>query len=389
MAITFPSNPSISDTHVVGGITWTWNGSSWDSSSTETDTLASVTSRGNSTTGPITVDTYVNIEDGALVVRTDTGNPAYVDLYCEVGNAHRTRIKSAAHASYSGNVELTLPTTTGTLALTSDVPTNTDALNEGSTNVYYTDARVDTHLNQSNPTAGYVLSWDGADYAWVAQSGGGGGGGVDLTAFSVGAEAPASGDGGIAYDNTTGVFTYTPPTAGGIGAVGLTALSVGAEGTPSGNGALSYDNTSGVFTYTPPTIDGMGGVAADTSPQLGANLDMNSNNITGTGAITITGDVTATNFVTTSDARLKSNITNITDALAKVTQLNGKQYTMYGQDDQIGLIAQEVEQVLPQMVHTRDDMMGTKAINYQNMVALLVEAVKELQTEIKGLKGTA
>jgi len=389
MAITFPSNPSISDTHVVGGITWTWNGSSWDSSSTETDTLASVTSRGNSTTGPITVDTYVNIEDGALVVRTDTGNPAYVDLYCEVGNAHRTRIKSAAHASYSGNVELTLPTTTGTLALTSDVPTNTDALNEGSTNVYYTDARVDTHLNQSNPTAGYVLSWDGADYAWVAQSGGGGGGGVDLTAFSVGAEAPASGDGGIAYDNTTGVFTYTPPTAGGIGAVGLTALSVGAEGTPSGNGALSYNNTSGVFTYTPPTIDGMGGVAADTSPQLGANLDMNSNNITGTGDITITGDVTATNFITTSDARLKSNITNITDALAKVTQLNGKQYTMYGQDDQIGLIAQEVEQVLPQMVHTRDDMMGTKAINYQNMVALLVEAVKELQTEIKGLKGTA
>lgn len=389
MAITFPSNPSISDTHVVGGITWTWNGSSWDSSSTETDTLASVTSRGNSTTGPITVDTYVNIEDGALVVRTDTGNPAYVDLYCEVGNAHRTRIKSAAHASYSGNVELTLPTTTGTLALTSDVPTNTDALNEGSTNVYYTDARVDTHLNQSNPTAGYVLSWDGADYAWVAQSGGGGGGGVDLTAFSVGAEAAASGDGGIAYDNTTGVFTYTPPTAGGIGAVGLTALSVGAEGTPSGNGALSYDNTSGVFTYTPPTIDGMGGVAADTSPQLGANLDMNSNNITGTGDITITGDVTATNFVTTSDARLKSNITSITDALAKVTQLNGKQYTMYGQDDQIGLIAQEVEQVLPQMVHTRDDMMGTKAINYQNMVALLVEAVKELQTEIKGLKGTA
>lgn len=389
MAITFPSNPSISDTHVVGGITWTWNGSSWDSSSTETDTLASVTSRGNSTTGPITVDTYVNIEDGALVVRTDTGNPAYVDLYCEVGNAHRTRIKSAAHASYSGNVDLTLPTSTGTLALTSDIPANTDALNEGSTNVYYTDARVDTHLNQSNPTAGYVLSWDGADYAWVAQSGGGGGGGVDLTAFSVGAEAAASGDGGIAYDNTTGVFTYTPPTAGGIGAVGLTALSVGAEGTPSGNGALSYNNTSGVFTYTPPTIDGMGGVAADTSPQLGANLDINSNNITGTGAITITGDVTATNFITTSDARLKSNITSITDALAKVTQLNGKQYTMYGQDNQIGLIAQEVEQVLPQMVHTRDDMMGTKAINYQNMVALLVEAVKELQTEIKGLKGTA
>jgi len=351
MAITFPSNPSISDTHVVGGITWTWNGSSWDSSSTETDTLASVTSRGNSTTGPITVDTYVNIEDGALVVRTDTGNPAYVDLYCEVGNAHRTRIKSAAHASYSGNVELTLPTTTGTLALTSDIPTT------------YTDGDVDTHLNTGTAAGGQVLSWDGADYAWVAQSGGGGGGGVDLTAFSVGAEAAASDDGAIAYDNTTGVFTYTPPTAAGIGA------ATAAQGTLA-DSALQN-------------------VSEDTTPQLGGNLDINSNNITGTGDITITGDITASNFVTTSDARLKSNITSITDALAKVTQLSGKKYTMYGQDDQIGLIAQEVEQVLPQLVHTRDDDMGTKAINYQNMVALLIEAVKELQTEIKGLKGIA
>ena len=40
----------------------------------------------------------------------------------------------------------------------------------------YTNADVDTHLNQSNPTSGYVLSWNGSDYAWVTQSGGGGGG---------------------------------------------------------------------------------------------------------------------------------------------------------------------------------------------------------------------
>ena len=41
-------------------------------------------------------------------------------------------------------------------------------------NAGYTDANVDSHLNQSNPTSGYVLSWNGSDYAWVAQSGGGG-----------------------------------------------------------------------------------------------------------------------------------------------------------------------------------------------------------------------
>ena len=49
---------------------------------------------------------------------------------------------------------------------------DTDDLTQGSTNLYYSNALVDTHLNQSNPTSGYVLSWDGADYAWVAQSGG-------------------------------------------------------------------------------------------------------------------------------------------------------------------------------------------------------------------------
>ena len=64
----------------------------------------------------------VKIDDGAITIRTGTGNVAYVDLYCEVSNAHRTRIKSAAHSEYSGNVDVTLPTSTGTLALTSDLP---------------------------------------------------------------------------------------------------------------------------------------------------------------------------------------------------------------------------------------------------------------------------
>ena len=40
----------------------------------------------------------------------------------------------------------------------------------------YANSDVDSHLNQSNPTSGYVLSWNGSDYAWVAQSGGGAGG---------------------------------------------------------------------------------------------------------------------------------------------------------------------------------------------------------------------
>ena len=57
---------------------------------------------------------------------------------------------------------ITFPDASGTVALTSDIP------------VAYTDADVDAHLNQSNPTSGYVLSWNGTDYAWVAQTASGG-----------------------------------------------------------------------------------------------------------------------------------------------------------------------------------------------------------------------
>ena len=71
----------------------------------------------------------------------------------------------------------------------------------------YSDSTVDTHLNQSTAANNEVLSWNGSDYDWVPQSGG-----IALTSLSVnGTEGTADGDGGIAYDNSTGVFTYTPP----------------------------------------------------------------------------------------------------------------------------------------------------------------------------------
>jgi hypothetical protein len=61
----------------------------------------------------------------------------------------------------------------------------------------------------------------------------------------------------------------------------LTDLSVGAEGTASGDGAISYDNTTGVFTYTPPVIPsaGIANVVEDTTPQLGGELDGQGNTL--------------------------------------------------------------------------------------------------------------
>lgn len=59
----------------------------------------------------------VTIKSGAIQIRTDSA-PGYVDFYCEVSNAHRTRLKSAAHADYSGNIDVTLPVVAGTLLTT-------------------------------------------------------------------------------------------------------------------------------------------------------------------------------------------------------------------------------------------------------------------------------
>ena len=105
-----------------------------------------------------------------------------------------------------------------------------------------------------------------------------------------------------------------------------------------------------------------------------------------TGALNATGDVVA---FSSSDYRLKDNVKEINNALDKVSQIRGVEFdwnenqTVYEGHD-IGVLAQEVEKVAPEIVVTRDD--GYKAVNYQKLTALLIEAVKELKEEIKELK---
>ena len=110
------------------------------------------------------------------------------------------------------------------------------------------------------------------------------------------------------------------------------------------------------------------------------------NDITPSYHLDVNGTIRATGeVIADSDIRLKSNINTITNAVDTVKSLRG---TSYIKDDKpnIGLIAQEVEEVMPFMVSTASDEMGTKSVNYQNMVALLIEAMKEQQEQIDELK---
>jgi len=90
------------------------------------------------------------------------------------------------------------------------------------------------------------------------------------------------------------------------------------------------------------------------------------------------------NVVTTSDERLKTNIKTIDNALEKTCLLRGVSFTYIQENkDSIGLIAQEVENIIPEVVHEYD---GIKSLAYSNLVGLLVEAIKEQQVQINELK---
>jgi len=105
-----------------------------------------------------------------------------------------------------------------------------------------------------------------------------------------------------------------------------------------------------------------------------------------TGELIVTGDITA---FSTSDQRLKDNITPIPNALNKVLSISGNTFDWNDKSGkegtEAGVIAQEIMEVLPEAVTTRDN--GYLAVNYEKLVPLLIEAIKELKSEIEDLRG--
>jgi len=98
-----------------------------------------------------------------------------------------------------------------------------------------------------------------------------------------------------------------------------------------------------------------------------------------------TGTTNSTSFNSLSDVNKKTNINTIENALEKVTQLRGVNFCW--KDNNIlsmGLIAQEIETVIPEVVETSSN--GEKSVSYGNIVGLLIESIKDQQTQINQLK---
>jgi hypothetical protein len=176
----------------------------------------------------------------------------------------------------------------------------------------------------------------------------------------------------IQLDNTnvTGGFTNSRIqwTWGGVG-IGIKGYI---EGGTYGADYLSF----GFNTTESMRIDGSGNVGIGTSSPS-QKLDV-------AGSILASGNVTAY-----SDIRVKDNVESIEGAIGKLNQIRGVTYTRTDLDDKhrrfAGVIAQEIEQVLPEAVF---DNGKVKAVDYNATIALLIEAVKEQQGQINELKLT-
>jgi len=98
-----------------------------------------------------------------------------------------------------------------------------------------------------------------------------------------------------------------------------------------------------------------------------------------------TGLLTSTDYNSSSDMTLKQDFTPIQNPLDIISQLTGFGFTWKdSKQKSFGLSAQEVEKVIPEIVRDRAD--GTKGINYMNLTAFLIEAIKDLKQEIQELK---
>ncbi len=171
-----------------------------------------------------------------------------------------------------------------------------------------------------------------------------------------------------------------------IGAA-LTASSIYANGTVGTSGSvltstgsgIQWAATAGSISILPNTDNqtyyvGFSTISSGTLTRLGINESKLTFNPS-------SGTLSATVFTSLSDETQKTNIRPIENALELVKKMNGVKYDWKDDPNEtsIGVIAQEIEKVLPEVVTTNDK--GLKTVSYGNIIAVLIEAIKELAEE--------
>ncbi|NCC23364.1 MAG: hypothetical protein EOM26_13035, partial [Alphaproteobacteria bacterium] len=215
------------------------------------------------------------------------------------------------------------------------------------------------------------------DFEWQTCGSGGGTPGGSATQVQYNDGSGFAGDADFTWDATgntlsvTGSISLTNRINIG-GTVGLSAPTYPASSGGSGGGKWSDGATSGEIYYNSGNV-GIG----NTDPSV---------------ALDVTGDIEYTGTLTdVSDRRLKTDIRRLDtdDMLERLAQVDA--YTFRMKDDEkgrieYGVMAQELEPLFPELVHTAADELGTKSVNYIGLIAPMIEATKSLKAENDALR---
>ena len=212
-----------------------------------------------------------------------------------------------------------------------------------------------------------------------------------LATTSVGVEIADSGNTGIAVTSTGGIGSIE------VGSAASNAAFIDLK-TPSSDDydvrlSSSGDGAGGSLSIAGGTFSMLGsGETMATFADDGAVSLYYDNAVklaTVTGGVNVTGTLTASTEVTvSSDVRFKSNIETIDSALDKVKAMRGVYFDKHGSEDKrsVGVIAQEMQEVMPEVVVTDDTEDKHLSVAYGNLVGVLIEAVKELSEEVSVLR---
>ena len=212
------------------------------------------------------------------------------------------------------------------------------------------------------------------------------------SAIAIGHGTVASGRSSFSANKYTSAINQASASLGlGTTADNFGMLAVGVNNA-AGIGDTSIDpNDYGGYYYADGEYTGTNpGVAfvvgnGDVNSSTGRAGDNSSNAfiVNYDGSATLSGELTVE-----SDTRLKTNITTLGNTLSKLLLIDGKSYTMKSNEaiEKIGLLAQEVQKAFPELVKQAGDTEGTLSINYQGMIPVLINAIKEQQIELQKLK---
>jgi hypothetical protein len=242
-----------------------------------------------------------------------------------------------------------------------------------------------TDVSLTAPTAGSLLVYNGIN--WIDSTELNGITALDATTTATIEAAVAAAPNDFTSLNISGISTFTGAVDANGGADisgGLTVDSVNASGIIT---ATSFYGNGSNLTGTGSTVSDDATTDATFYPVF---TSITSGTITASNVSTTkltfnpsTGTLAATNVNTTSDINLKKDISPVENALETVQKLEGVHFTWKDNDKQtIGVIAQQIEEHLPQLVDTAEH----KSVNYNGLIGVLIEAVKEQQSQIEVLK---